>query len=228
LSRGDHWTLFCPRRAPGLADVYGDAFNALYLSYEAEWESRGGKRILASDLMTTICKSQIEVGMPYLLFKDHANRKSNQNNLGTIRSSNLCCEIIQYSSPTEIAVCNLAAINLKTHVKNGKMDYAMLEATAGLLVRNLNQCIDTTYYPVPEAERSNLRHRPIGIGVAGLADAFFLLRLPFDSPEAVAVNALIFEHIYHGALVASMKLAKESKPYDSYEGFLTSRLALTL
>jgi ribonucleoside-diphosphate reductase subunit M1 len=217
------WTLFCPSRAAGLAQCHGDEFRALYAKYEADKETYGGKTIKANYLLTRICTIQLEVGNPYLLFKDHCNNKSNQNNLGTIPSSNLCAEIVQKSSPDEIAVCNLAAVNLKAHVRNGVMDYVALEASVALLVRNLNLCIDTTYYPVPEARVSNMRHRPIAIGVAGLADAFILMRLPYDSPMAQTVNLKIFEHIYHAALTASCKLAKEQGHYETYPGSMASK-----
>ena len=219
VHRNEPWTLFCPSKAPGLADVWGDEFERLYERYERE--GRGSKTLPAQDLMKLICTVQIEEGMPYFLFKDHCNRKSNQTALGTIRCSNLCCEIIEFTSPTQTAVCNLAAINLKEFVRDGQMQYAMLEDAAGLLVRNLNQVIDTGYYPVPECVNSNNSHRPIGIGVAGLADAFILMRLPYE--DAIEENKLIFEHIYYGACKASIELAKTHGYYASFFGSPLSR-----
>ena len=218
---GENWTLFCPYKAPGLANVYGDEFDALYERYELE--GRGNKTIKARDLMRHIVEVQIETGGPYLHAKDACNRKSNQKNLGTIRSSNLCCEVIQYTAPDEIAVCNLGSINLKEHVAfsaNGKpyMDFAALRKSTMLLVRNINKSIDKGFVPVTEGKTSNERHRPMGIGVAGFADALCLLRLPYESLEAQQVNKLIFEHMYQAAVIQSARLAEKEGPYSSYEG----------
>ncbi|RAL16492.1 ribonucleotide-diphosphate reductase subunit RNR1 [Aspergillus homomorphus CBS 101889] len=216
-SNGD-WTLFCPNEAPGLADVYGDEFDALYEKYEKE--GRGRRTIKAQKLWYAILEAQTETGNPFMLYKDACNKKSNQKNLGTIRSSNLCTEIIQYSAPDEVAVCNLASLALPTFVDaaRGEYDFGKLHEVVQVLVRNLNKIIDINYYPVPEAKKSNFRHRPIAVGVNGLADAFLALRLPFDSAEARQLNIQIFETIYHGALTASSDLAKQYGPYETYEG----------
>lgn len=213
------WTLFCPRTAPGLANCYGEEFERLYESYEAQ--GLGTKTLRARDLIKHICTVLIEEGMPYFMFKDHCNRKSNQNNLGTIRNSNLCCEIVEFSSPDELAVCNIAAINLKRHVKDGKMQYLALQRSAGLLVRNLNRVIDIGYTPVPEAVGSNAKHRPLGIGVVGLADAFMMMGIAYE--DAIEENKLIFEHIYYGAMRASIGLAKQDGAYASFAGSPLSR-----
>ena len=212
------WTLFCPNEAPGLADVYGDEFDALYEKYEKE--GRGRKTIKAQKLWYAILEAQTETGNPFMLYKDACNRKSNQKNLGTIRSSNLCTEIIEYSAPDEVAVCNLASLALPTFVDaaRGEYDFGKLHEVVQVLVRNLNKIIDINYYPVPEAKKSNFRHRPIALGVNGLADAFLALRLPFDSPEAKQLNIQIFETIYHGALSASSDLAKIHGTYETYPG----------
>src|SRR6201996_9102322 len=212
------WTLFCPNEAPGLADVWGDEFEELYLKYEKE--NRGRETIRAQKLWYAILQAQVETGNPYMLYKDACNRKSNQKNLGTIRSSNLCTEIIEYSAPDEVAVCNLASLALPTFVDtvNGQYDYKKLHEITQVVIRNLNKIIDVNHYPVPEAAKSNFRHRPIGLGVQGLADAFLALRLPFDSPEAKQLNIQIFETIYHGALTASCQIAKEQGTYQTYEG----------
>ena len=180
------WSLFCPNEAPGLYDVYGEEFEALYTKYEQEGRAR--KTVKAQELWFKILDAQIETGTPYMLYKDHANRKSNQKNLGTIRSSNLCCEIMEYTSPEEIAVCNLASINLSKFVENGSFNHDRLFEITKIVTRNLNKVIDINYYPVEEARTSNMRHRPIGIGVQGLADAFMLLRMPFDGEEARQLN----------------------------------------
>lgn len=214
-ANGD-WSLFCPHEAPGLFDCYGEAFEKLYERYEREGKQR--KTIKAQDLWFAILKSQVETGTPYMLYKDACNQKSNQKNLGTIRSSNLCTEIIEYTSKDEVAVCNLASINLSMFVKDGEFDHQRLFEITKIITRNLNKVIDINYYPVPEANRSNLRHRPIGIGVQGLADAFMLLRLPFESEGARQLNSEIFETIYFGALTASKELAKKHGTYETYEG----------
>lgn len=212
----DVWSLFSPGEAPGLADAYGDEFEELYEKYEREGKAR--KVVKAQELWFKILESQIETGTPYMLYKDHANRKSNQKNLGTIRSSNLCCEIMEYTAPDETAVCNLASIALSKFVIDGKFDHQKLFEVTQAVTRNLNKIIDVNYYPIPEAENSNMRHRPIGIGVQGLADTFIMLRMPFDSDEAKGLNKDIFETIYYGALTASHELAKEHGAYQSYEG----------
>ena len=210
------WTLMCPNECPGLDNVYGEEFEALYLSYEAA--GKGRKTIKARELWEKILESQIETGTPYMLYKDAANRKSNQKNLGTIRSSNLCTEILEYTSPDEVAVCNLASISLPMFVEDGKFNHQFLFDVTKRITRNLNRVIDRNYYPVIEAENSNMRHRPIGLGVQGLADAFILLRLPFTSDEAKKLNEEIFETIYFAAVTASMELAKEEGPYSTFEG----------
>ncbi|CAM9823211.1 unnamed protein product [Chrysoparadoxa australica] len=212
----EDWSLFCPHVAPGLAHVYGAEFNELYARYEAE--GKATRTVKARAVWQAICDSQIETGTPYILYKDAANRKSNQKNLGTIMSSNLCCEILQYSSPDETAVCNLASINLTELVTDGAFDFMELRRLAGVLTRNLNKVIAKNFYPVEEARRSNMRHRPVGIGVQGLADAFCKMRFPFASEEAAELNRGIFETIYFGALEASCELAEACGPYASYEG----------
>jgi ribonucleoside-diphosphate reductase alpha chain len=210
------WTLMCPNECPGLDDVYGDEFEALYTSYEAQ--GKGRKTIKARELWEKILESQIETGTPYMLYKDAANRKSNQKNLGTIRSSNLCTEIMEYTSADEIAVCNLASISLPMFVENGAFNHELLYNVTKRVTRNLNKVIDRNYYPVIEAENSNMRHRPVGLGVQGLADAFIMLRLPFTSDEAKKLNQEIFETLYFAAVTASMEMAKEEGPYSTYEG----------
>lgn len=210
------WTLMCPNECPGLDNVYGDEFEALYTSYEAQ--GKGRKTVKARELWEKILESQIETGTPYMLYKDAANRKSNQKNLGTIRSSNLCTEIMEYTSADEIAVCNLASISLPMFVENGKFNHELLFNVTKRVTRNLNKVIDRNYYPVKEAENSNMRHRPVGLGVQGLADAFIMLRMPFTSDEAKQLNQEIFETLYFAAVTASMEMAKEEGPYSSYEG----------
>lgn len=212
----DTWSLFCPNEAPGLSDVYGKEFEELYARYEREGRPR--KVVKAQELWFKIIESQIETGTPYMLYKDHANHKSNQKNLGTIKSSNLCTEIMEYTAPDETAVCNLASIALSRFVINGKFDHEELYRVTQTVTRNLNKIIDINYYPIPEARRSNLRHRPIGIGVQGLADAFIMLRMPFESEEARGLNKDIFETIYFAALSASKDLAKEQGAYETFEG----------
>ena len=210
------WTLMCPNECPGMSDVYGDEFDALYLKYESE--GKGRKTIKAQDLWFKICESQIETGTPYMLYKDAANSKSNQKNLGTIKSSNLCTEIMEYTSDDEVAVCNLASIALPKFVAEGKFDHDKLFEVAYKVTKNLDSVIDQNYYPIPEARNSNMRHRPIGIGVQGLADAFILMRFPFESEEAKALNKEIFETIYYAALTASKDLAIENGPYETWKG----------
>ncbi|KAI6147461.1 ribonucleotide reductase [Pisolithus tinctorius] len=214
-ANGD-WSLFCPHEAPGLHECWGEEFEALYEKYEREGRAR--RAIPAQKLWYAILEAQVETGGPFMVYKDAANRKSNQKNLGTIKSSNLCTEIIEYSSPDEIAVCNLASLALPTFISSGKYDFQKLHDVTKVVTRNLNRIIDTNYYPVPEARRSNMRHRPIGIGVQGLADAFMILRLPFDSPEARELNLQIFETIYHGALEASCELSVQEGTYETYRG----------
>lgn len=216
VEANEEWSLFCPNEAPGLSDCYGAEFEALYHKYELEGRAR--KVIKAQDLWFEILEAQTETGTPYMLFKDHANKKSNQKNLGTIKSSNLCTEIMEYTSRDEVAVCNLASIALPKFVINGKFEHKKLMEVTGQITRNLNRIIDINYYPVPEAERSNLRHRPIGIGVQGLADTFIKLRMPFDSEEARRLNEDIHETIYYGAMQASMELAKKDGPYETWKG----------
>jgi len=210
------WTLMCPNECPGLPDMHSEEFEALYTKYEEE--GKGRKTIKARELWEKITESQIETGTPYMLYKDAANRKSNQQNLGTIRSSNLCTEIIEYTSPDEVAVCNLASIALPMFIKDGEFDHKELFRITKRVTRNLNKVIDRNYYPVIEAENSNFRHRPIGLGVQGLADTFIKLRLPFTSDEAKKLNQDIFETIYFAAVTASMEEAKAEGPYKTYKG----------
>lgn len=210
------WTLFCPNEAPGLADCFGQAFVNLYEQYEKE--GRGRKIIKAQELWFAILDAQIETGTPYLLYKDAANGKSNQQNLGTIKSSNLCTEILEYTDANEVAVCNLASLALPRFVKDGKFDFEKLYEVTYQVALNLNKVIDVNYYPVVEAERSNLRHRPIGLGVQGLADVFILLRLPFESELASMLNKNIFETIYFAAMTASKDLAKKEGAYETFAG----------
>jgi ribonucleoside-diphosphate reductase alpha chain len=210
------WSLFCPNEAPGLSDCHGEVFEALYTKYEAEGRAR--KTIKAQELWFAILDSQIETGTPYMLYKDAANSKSNQQNLGTIKSSNLCTEIIEYTSPEEVAVCNLASIALPRFVINGSFDQQKLYEVTYQVALNLNKIIDNNYYPVEEARNSNLRHRPIGLGVQGLADVFILLRLPFESDLAKLLNKNIFETIYFAAMTASKDLAIKEGPYSSFQG----------
>lgn len=216
VEENGEWTLMCPNECPNLFDTYGDEFEALYTKYESE--GRGRKTIKARELWEKILESQIETGTPYMLYKDAANRKSNQKNLGTIRSSNLCTEILEYTSPDEVAVCNLASIALPKFVKNGEFDHKELHKITKRVIKNLNKVIDRNYYPVKEAENSNMRHRPVGLGIQGLADAFIMLRLPFTSDEAKKLNKDIFETLYYASVEASVELAKVEGPYSSYEG----------
>lgn len=210
------WTLMCPHECPNLSDTYGPAFKALYESYEKA--GKGRKTIKAQELWFKIMESQIETGTPYMLYKDAANMKSNQKNLGTIKSSNLCTEIMEYTAPDEVAVCNLASVALPKFVEEGVFDHEKLFDVTYRVTKNLNKIIDENYYPVPEARNSNMRHRPIGIGVQGLADAFILMRYAFDSEEARTLNKEVFETIYYAACTASKDLAKEQGAYETFEG----------
>lgn len=210
------WSLFDPNEAQGLFDVYGGEFEALYHQYEKEGRQR--KVVKARDLWNNILESQIETGTPYILYKDAANKKSNQKNLGTIRSSNLCTEIMEYTAPDEVAVCNLASLALPKFVENGTFNFDKLYEIAQVATRNLNKVIDINYYPIPEAAKSNFRHRPIGLGVQGLADVFILMRYAFDSPEAKQLNRDIFETIYFAAVTESCNLAEQFGAYESFPG----------
>jgi len=212
------WSLFCPNECPDLHDSYGKEFEALYTKYEAEGRAR--KTIKARELWDAVTQSQIETGTPYMLYKDACNIKSNQKNLGTIRSSNLCTEIVEYTAPDEVAVCNLASIALPKFVdmENGNFDHEKLYEVTYHATGNLNRVIDVNYYPVKEAENSNMRHRPIGLGVQGLADTFAMLKMPFDSDQARVLNRDIFETIYYAACSASLDLAKQDGAYSSFAG----------
>jgi len=216
VEQDGQWTLMCPNECPNLYDTYGEEFDELYTKYEQT--GKGRKTIKARELWEKVLESQVETGTPYILYKDAVNRKSNQKNLGTIRSSNLCTEILEYTSPEEIAVCNLASISLPMFVENGKFNHQLLYEITKRVTRNLNKVIDRNYYPVPEAENSNKRHRPIGLGVQGLADTFILLRLPFTSEEAKKLNQEIFETLYFSAVTTSMELAKEEGSYSTFAG----------
>ena len=221
VEAGGEWSLFCPHEAPGLHETWGSDFETLYAQYEAEGRAR--RVVKAQDLWFAILDAQIETGTPYLLYKDSANRKSNQQNLGTIKSSNLCTEIIEYTSADEVAVCNLASLALPRFVSNGQFDHQKLYEVTYEVTKNLNKIIDRNYYPVEEARNSNVRHRPIGLGVQGLADAFILLRLPFESDKARKLNREIFETIYFAAMTASKDLAKTDGAYSSFAGSPASR-----
>jgi ribonucleoside-diphosphate reductase alpha chain len=223
VEQDGQWSLFCPYEAPGLADVYGDEFDALYTKYEKEGRAR--KSVSAQKLWFKILDSQMETGTPYLLYKDPANKKSNQKNLGTIKSSNLCTEIIEFSSPDETAVCNLASLALPAFVNKDNMsfDFDKLRTVTASVVKALNRVIDINFYPIPEAKRSNFRHRPIGLGVQGLADVFARLRLPWESPEATRLNQLIFEHIYYAAVESSSSLAMTHGSYETFDGSPASK-----
>ncbi|RFZ82174.1 ribonucleoside-diphosphate reductase subunit alpha [Mucilaginibacter terrenus] len=216
VEANEDWSLFCPHEAPGLADCHSDEFEALYTKYEREGRAR--KTIKAQELWFAVLDSQVETGTPYLLYKDAANAKSNQQNLGTIKSSNLCTEIIEYTSDKEVAVCNLASLALPRYVINGEFDHQKLYEVTYQATLNLNKIIDHNYYPVEEARYSNLRHRPIGLGVQGLADAFILLRMPFESEEAKQLNKDIFETIYFAAMTASKDLAIKDGAYETFKG----------
>lgn len=215
------WSLFCPHEAPGLAECHGKEFEALYEKYEKEGRQR--RTVKAQELWFAILESQTETGTPYMLYKDHCNRKSNQKNLGTIKSSNLCTEIIEYTAPDEVAVCNLASIALPRFVIDGKFDHQKLYDVTYVTTKNLNRIIDINYYPVEEARNSNMRHRPIGLGVQGLADVFLMLRMPFESDEAKEVNKEIFETIYFAAMTASKDQAIQYGPYETYKGSPVSK-----
>lgn len=221
VEQNEDWSLFCPNEAPGLSDCHSDEFERLYEKYEKEGRAR--ETIKAQELWFEILESQIETGTPYMLYKDAANGKSNQKNLGTIKSSNLCTEIIEYTAPDEVAVCNLASLALPKFISKGTdgkafFDHQKLYEITKVATKNLNKVIDVNYYPIEEARKSNFRHRPIGLGVQGLADAFILLRMPFDSPEAKGLNEDIFETIYFAAMETSMELAKTQGTYETYEG----------
>jgi ribonucleoside-diphosphate reductase alpha chain len=216
------WTLMCPHECPGLSDTHSAEFEELYTRYEKE--GKGRKTIKAQDLWFKILESQIETGTPYMLYKDAANAKSNQQNLGTIKSSNLCTEIIEYTAPDEVAVCNLASLALPKYVtENGTFDHDKLFEVTYQATINLNRIIDENYYPVEEARNSNMRHRPIGLGVQGLADAYILMGLPFESEEARTLNREVFETIYYASMTASKDLAKVEGPYQSYAGSPVSK-----
>ncbi|KAL6080409.1 Ribonucleoside-diphosphate reductase [Balamuthia mandrillaris] len=227
VESNQEWSLFCPNEAPGLADVWGEEFEALYTRYEQEGRAR--RSVKAQELWFAILESQIETGTPYMLYKDSCNRKSNQQNLGTIRSSNLCTEIMEYTSKDEVAVCNLASLALPKFVSidadsgRARFDHSRLFEVVKVVTRNLNKVIDVNYYPVVEARNSNLRHRPIGIGVQGLADVFLMMRFPWESQEAADLNRDIFETIYFAALTASNEIAAREGPYQSYPGSPASK-----
>ena len=217
VEKNEDWTLMCPNECPGLFDCHGTEFEALYAKYESE--GRGRRTVKAREVWSKIMESQIETGTPYMLYKDAANLKSNQQNLGTIRSSNLCTEILEYTSPDEVAVCNLASIALPMFVsEEGTFDHDKLFDVTYKVTKNLNKVIDRNYYPVVEARNSNMRHRPVGLGVQGLADAFIMLRLPFDSEEAKQLNKDIFETMYYAAVTSSKDQAKLDGAYESYKG----------
>ena len=216
VEEDSHWTLMCPNECPDLYNLHGEEFDKLYEKYESE--GRGRKTIKARELWEKILESQIETGTPYMLYKDSANRKSNQKNLGTIRSSNLCTEILEYTSSDEVAVCNLASIALPMFVKNGDFDHKALFDVTVRVTKNLNRVIDRNYYPVKEAENSNFRHRPVGLGVQGLADTFIMLRLPFTSDKAKELNQDIFETLYFAAVTASVEEAIKDGVYQTYKG----------
>jgi ribonucleoside-diphosphate reductase alpha subunit len=222
IKENEDWCLFCPDECPGLSDVYGDAFETLYKKYESE--GREKCKLKARDLWFKILDSQMETGTPYLLYKDACNKKSNQQNIGTIKSSNLCCEIVQYSDDKETAVCNLASIALNKFVKEDKtFDFELLHSVAKSVTYNLNQVIDVNYYPTEKTRTSNMRHRPIGIGVQGLADTFMMMDFAFNSLEAKKLNTNIFETIYHAALETSVELSKVHGPYESFKGSPASK-----
>jgi ribonucleoside-diphosphate reductase alpha subunit len=223
VEEGGKWSLFCPDKAPGLSDAVGEEFEALYTKYEEE--GRANTTVPAADVWKAILKSQTETGTPYMLYKDACNKKSNQKNLGTIKSSNLCTEIIEYTDKDETAVCNLASIALPKYVdrENKTFDYEKLHEVTKTVTKNLNRVIDRNFYPVETARKSNMRHRPIGLGVQGLADVFILCRHAFDSDEAKEINARIFETMYHAALEASSELAEVHGSYETFEGSPTSQ-----
>ena len=221
VKNNENWSLFCPNEAPGLSDTYGGEFEALYHKYEQEGKAR--KVVKAQDIWSAIIESQIETGTPYMLYKDAANKKSNQKNLGTIKSSNLCTEIMEYTSPDEVAVCNLASLALPKFVENAEFNHQALYNITRVVTRNLNKVIDVNYYPIPEARNSNMRHRPVGIGVQGLADAFIMMGFAFDSPEARKLNNEIFETIYFAAVTESNAIAQRDGAYETFEGSPASK-----
>jgi ribonucleoside-diphosphate reductase alpha chain len=223
VEANEEWTLFCPNECPGLADAYGDDFEKLYEKYEKE--GKGRQTVKAQDLWFEILEAQIETGTPYMLFKDAANKKSNQKNLGTIKSSNLCTEIIEYTAPDEVAVCNLASIALPMYVneETKEYDFQKLYDVTYVATKNLNKVIDVNYYPVEEAKNSNMRHRPIGLGVQGLADAFLMMGFPFESEQARKLNRDIFETIYFAAMTASKDIAKVEGTYETFKGSPVSK-----
>ena len=216
MKANEKWTLMCPDECPGLSDVYGDEFKELYLKYERE--NKGRRTINTRDLWFQILDAQMETGTPYLLFKDACNKKSNQKNIGTIKSSNLCTEIVQYSDENETAVCNLASIALPSFVEGDKFNFEKLHEVTKVVINNLNNVIDVNYYPIEKTRTSNMKHRPVGLGVSGLADVFMKLNMPFYSDVAKQLNKSIFETMYHGALVKSCELAKEEGYYQSFPG----------
>ncbi|MDV3854856.1 ribonucleoside-diphosphate reductase subunit alpha [Elizabethkingia anophelis] len=216
VEENSDWSLFDPNEAPGLCDTYGQAFATMYKQYEQDGKFR--KQVKARELWNAILEAQIETGTPYMCYKDAVNEKSNQKNIGVIRSSNLCTEIMEFTNADEVAVCNLASLALPRYVSENGFDFQKLYEVTKIVTRNLNKVIDGNYYPVPETENSNFKHRPIGLGVQGLADVFILLRLPFESEEAKQLNIDIFETIYFAAMEASMELAKEQGAYESFKG----------
>lgn len=215
------WSIFCPDEAPGLADVWGNQFRKLYAKYEAEGRAR--KVLSARKLWFMILDAQMETGTPYLLYKDAANGKSNQQNLGTIKSSNLCSEIIEYSAPDETAVCNLASLSLPSYVKDGRFDFDELRKMTAVVIRNLNRVIDVNYYPTESTRRSNMRHRPVGLGVQGLADVFAMLKLDWETPEAADLNQRIFEHMYYAAVSTSADISVDEGVYSTFPGSPASK-----
>ena len=231
VESGGDWSLFCPNEAPGLADCWGAEHEALYERYEKEGRAR--RTMPAQELWFAVLTAQVETGTPYMLYKDACNGKSNQQNLGTIKSSNLCTEIVEYTAPDEVAVCNLASVNLAafatqgartdSSAEEGTYDFQALYDVTKVVTKNLNKVIDVNYYPVPEARNSNMRHRPIGMGVQGLADAFAKMRYPFDSEKAMQLNKDIFETMYYAAIEASCELAAKDGPYSTYEGSPSSK-----
>lgn len=221
IKEDGNWTLMCPDECPGLADVYGEQFNQLYTKYESE--GKGRRTVKARDIWYQVLDAQMETGTPYILYKDACNKKSNQKNLGTIKSSNLCTEIVEYSDKDETAVCNLASIALPTFMKDGIMDYKKLHEVTKVVTGNLNRVIDVNYYPTEKTRRSNMRHRPVGIGVQGLADVFMMMDVAFDSDDADKANRDIFETIYHAALEKSCEMAETEGKYETFDGSPASK-----
>jgi ribonucleoside-diphosphate reductase alpha subunit len=216
VEKDEDWHLMCPHECPGLPDVYGEAFNELYRMYVAQ--GRFKKAVKARTIWDAMLKSQIETGTPYMCYKDSVNAKSNQANIGVIKSSNLCTEVVQVSKPDETAVCNLASLCLPTFVKDGEFDFDKLQEVTRIVTRNLNRVIDKNYYPTEAARKSNMRHRPIGIGVQGLADVFQMMGLTFDEPKAREINEHIFMALYYASLTESCQLSKEEGPYETFQG----------